>query len=320
MDYLLIVAGLVCLFVGGEALVRGSASTARRLGVSPLLIGLTLVGFGTSAPELVTSVAAAFAGSPGIAVGNVVGSNIANILLILGLTAVIVPIVTSRDAILRDGLALCIATAACLGIVLVGFADRPYGIGLILLLGLYLTYTISRERRVQDAAYDLHRAESEIAEPGPERLSVAIGLAFFGLVLTLVGAKMLVSGAIDLAESAGLSQTLIGLTIVAVGTSLPELSASIVAAVRRQTDLALGNILGSNLFNTLGILGVTAIVHPLEIPVEIARIDIWVMIAATLAMLGFALTGGRLCRLEGGALLVGYAAYLGWTCRSIFTA
>jgi cation:H+ antiporter len=320
MDYILIAAGLACLFAGGEALVRGSVATAHKLGVSPLLIGLTLVGFGTSAPELVTSVAAAFAGSPGIAVGNVVGSNIANILLILGLTAVIVPIVTSRDAIYRDGLALIIASLACLGIVLTGFANQVHGIVLIVLLGVYLAYTIYREQRVQDPASDLHRAETEIAEPGPQRLPTALALALAGLVLTVLGAKLLVSGAIALAESAGLSETLIGLTIVAVGTSLPELSASIVAAVRRQTDLALGNILGSNLFNTLGILGITAIVHPLEIPVEIARFDIWVMLTATAAMLAFALTGGRLCRWEGGGLLAGYFAYLAWTCREVFAA
>lgn len=316
MDYIFIAAGLICLFGGGEALVRGSSATARNLGVSPLLIGLTLVGFGTSAPELMTSVTAALAGSPGIAVGNIVGSNIANILLILGITAVFVPIVTMRAAILRDGLALCLATAACLAIVLAGFAERLYGVGLVILLLLYLAYTIRRERHAKDPASDLHRAESEIAEPGPKRLIVALIMASAGLAVTLLGAKLLVSGAIALAETAGMSQTMIGLTIVAIGTSLPELSASIIAAIRRQTDLALGNILGSNLFNTLGILGVTALIHPIEIPVEIARFDIWVMIAATGVMLVFALTGGRICRQEGGVLLLGYGIYLAWTCRA----
>lgn len=312
MSYLLIALGLVGLVLGGEGLVRGSVALARRLGVSQLLIGLTLVGFGTSMPELTTSLAAAFAGSPGVAVGNVVGSNTANILLILGLTAVIAPVAAPRAALWRDGTAVALAALACLAVVLAGEAGRVAGLVLIGLLGLYLAYTIIREHRVQDASAAMHTGEAHMAEPGPRSTPLAIAMACGGLVLTIGGAKALVTGAIDLAAAAGLSETLIGLTVVAVGTSLPELTASVMAALRRQTDLAFGNILGSNIFNILGILGVTALVHPIPVPAEIARFDIWVMLAATAAMLVFAVTGTRVVRWEGAALVAAYGGYVGW--------
>ncbi|MBP5858265.1 calcium/sodium antiporter [Marivibrio halodurans] len=312
MTVLLIALGLVCLVVGGEGLVRGSVAVARGLGVSPLLIGLTLVGFGTSTPELMTSLAAAFANSPGLAIGNVVGSNIANILLILGVTAVIVPVATVRAALWRDGTALGIATTACLAVVLAGTAGRVAGALLVTLLGLYLLYTIRRERRVPDAAAELHGAEATMAEPGPRSPWLAVAMTVGGLCLTMLGAHLLVRGAIDLAAAAGLSETLIGLTIVAVGTSLPELTASVVAACRRQTDLAFGNIIGSNLFNILGILGITALVRPIPVPPEIVTLDIWVMLGATAAMLVFATTGARLVRLEGAALVAAYGGYIAW--------
>ncbi|MEQ8603146.1 MAG: calcium/sodium antiporter [Marivibrio sp.] len=312
MSYLLIALGLVCLVAGGEALVRGAVQAARRLGVSPLLIGLTLVGFGTSTPELLTSLTAALQDAPGVAVGNVVGSNIANILLILGGTAAIAAIPTAREALWRDGAALTIASLACLAVVLWGEAGRLAGVGLLALLAGYLVYTIRRERRAPDAAAALHAGEAELAGPAPQNLWLAGALAAGGLLLTLLGARLLVTGAIDLAAAAGLSETLIGLTVVAIGTSLPELTASLIAALRRQGDLALGNILGSNIFNILGILGVTALVHPISVPAEIATLDIWVMLGATAAMLVFALSGARLSRWEGATLFAGYIGYLAW--------
>jgi len=312
MSYLLIAAGLVCLVLGGEALVRGAVRLAQRFGVSPLLIGLTLVGFGTSTPELLTSLTAAFADAPGVAVGNVVGSNIANILLILGVTATIAAVPTAREALWRDGSALALASFACLAVVLWGEAGRLAGVGLLALLAGYLAYTIRRERVTPDAAAALHAGEATLAGPAPNAPWLSGLLAAGGLALTLLGAQLLVTGAIDLAAAAGLSETLIGLTVVAVGTSLPELTASLIAALRRQGDLALGNIIGSNLFNILGILGVTALVHPIPVPAEIAALDIWVMLGATTAMLVFALTGARIARWEGAVLLAGYAGYLAW--------
>lgn len=310
MLYLEILAGLALLLVGGDALVRGAVALAGVLGVSPFLIGITIVGFGTSAPELVTSLEAALIGSPGIAVGNVVGSNIANVLLILGLTALLAPVAVSRQAFLRDGAMLLLASLACLAVVLLGSLERLAGLLFIAVLLLYLLQAYHRDRRAQRAA---GCPQGAVAHPAParRRLWLAAGLTLAGLALTLVGAKLLVGGAVALASAAGVSQTLIGLTLVAVGTSLPELSTSVVAALRRQGDVALGNVVGSNIFNVLAILGITAVVRPVPVPAEIVELDVWVMLTATLALAVFAVSGWRLCRAEGAVLLAGYCAYLG---------
>ncbi len=312
MVYLELVAGFLLLVAGGDSLVRGAVAIARRIGVSPLLIGLTLVGFGTSTPELLTSVQAALAGSPGIAFGNVVGSNTANILLILGIAALISPLRTSPDAFRRDGTVVLLSALACVGVVLFGRLDRPIGVVLVVLLIAYIVYTYRRERVVHDASAAMHEAEASAAEPAPTRLWVATLFTLGGMALTVLGARFLVDGAIELARAAGISETIVGLTIVAVGTSLPELVTSVMAAVRRQSDVAFGNIVGSNIYNVLGILGVTAIVRPIPVPPEIARLDIWVMLAATVLLLVFSVTGWRVTRTEGGVLLAAYIAYVGY--------
>jgi cation:H+ antiporter len=312
MVYLELVAGFLLLVAGGDSLVRGAVAIARRIGVSPLLIGLTLVGFGTSTPELLTSVQAALAGSPGIAVGNVVGSNTANILLILGIAALISPLRTSPHAFRRDGTVVLLSALACVGVVLFGRLDRPIGVVLVMLLIAYIVYTYRRERVVHDASAAMHEAEASAAEPAPTRLWVATLFTLGGMALTVLGARFLVDGAIELARAAGISETIVGLTIVAVGTSLPELVTSVMAAVRRQSDVAFGNIVGSNIYNVLGILGVTAIVRPIPVPPEIARLDIWVMLAATVLLLVFSVTGWRVTRTEGGVLLAAYIAYVGY--------
>lgn len=312
MIFLELAAGLVLLVVGGDGLVRGAVAVARRLGVSPLLIGLTLVGFGTSTPELVASVQAALAGSPGIAIGNVVGSNTANILLILGIAALIFPLRTSRRTLMRDGAAVLLAALACLGVVLSGSAGRLAGLVLIALLAAYLVYTYRREKLTHDASARMHEAEAASIEPMPRRLWLALALTLAGLALTVLGAHLLVDSGIDLARAAGVSETLVGLTIVAIGTSLPELVTSVMAAVRRQSDVAFGNVIGSNIYNIFGILGVTAVVRPIAVPREIASLDIWVMLAATLLLLVFAVSDWRLSRREGGILLAGYLAYTGY--------
>jgi cation:H+ antiporter len=293
--------GVVLLFVGGDILVRGAVALARRLGVSPLLIGLTIVGFGTSTPELVTSVQAALVDSPGISIGNVVGSNIVNILFILGLTAMLAPIAIERGSFLRDGLVLLASVAALYAVVLRGALSAEIGWMFVAALGLYVVLAYFTERR------------SEVSQDAPGR-AMSAGLALVllagGLAATIFGARLLVEGALTLARNAGLSETLIGLTIVAVGTSLPELAASLVAVVRRQSGIAFGNILGSNIYNTLGILGVTGIVRPLEIPAQIASFDIWAMVAASVALVWFAMTGARLSRFEGFLLILGYGLYI----------
>jgi len=321
---LLIIGGLVLLAAGGELLVRGAVQLAERMGVSPLLIGLTLVGFGTSTPELVTSVQAALIGSPGIAVGNAVGSNIANILLILGLAALISPVAVGSNALKRDGV-LMVGVAVLL--TAIAFV-LPIGrvVGLLFLAGLvgYMVHAWRQERAGTDghtAAFEKAQA-FEATHPGlhapPARdagvrpVLLAVGFVLGGLALVIFGGRFLVDGAIQLARGFGVSETVIGLTVVAVGTSMPEFITSLVAALRRQSDVALGNILGSNIYNILGILGVTGLISPTVVPPEIARFDNFIMLAASLLLFAFAWTGLRVGRREGGALLAGYVAYVWW--------
>lgn len=311
MTFVQLFIGLVLLLGGGEALVKGSVVVARRLGVSPLLIGLTLVGFGTSTPELVASLRAALIGSPGIAIGNVVGSNVANILLILGLSAVIVPLAPTKEAFRRDGAVLIGASMLMLAVVLLGRIGRETGLVFLGLLAAYTVYTYFTERRTHGAAARVHEAEAEQAMPRRELpLWAGVLLATGGIAAVVLGANLLIVAAVEIARAAGLSEVVIGLTLVAVGTSLPELATSVMAAARRHGDVAFGNIVGSNIFNILGIAGVTAVVTPIPVPPEIATLDVWVMLAAALFLVLFAATGWRVQRWEGGALLGAYAAYL----------
>lgn len=312
MDMILVAAGFAALLVGGDLLVRGSVAIARKAGVSPLLIGLTLVGFGTSMPELLTSLLAAWAGAPGISIGNVVGSNTCNILLILGLGALMRPILIDKAAFRRDGLTVALAALAGLGLVLSGELTRPAGFVFVAFLLAYVGYTYVQERRTHDASAILHEAEAASVPTLARNGGLAALVTAAGLALTLAGAWMLVKGAVALAENFGVSDAIIGVTVVAVGTSLPELVTTVIAAIKRHGDVALGNIIGSNIFNIFGILGVTAIVKPIPVPREIAVVDIWVMCAATLLLLVFAITGWRICRKEGAAFLVAYGAYVGY--------
>ncbi len=313
MVYLQLAVSLLLLLLGGETLVRGAVALATRLGVSPLLIGLTLVGFGTSTPELITSIEAAVVGSPGIAVGNVIGSNIANILLILGIAALICPIAVSRSAFFRDGSVAMLAAIACVVVCLSGSLQPMAGAFLVALLAGYIVYCFVAERvtgTTADASID-----PGLAMPGSSgiRLPVALALFLAGLALTMLAAHLLVSSAIAIGAAAGISETVLGLTVVAIGTSLPELVTSVLAAWRRQPDIAFGNIVGSNIYNIFGILGITAIVEPIPVPPELLDADIWVMLGATALLLVFALTGWRLSRLEGGMFMGAYAAYLTFT-------
>ncbi|MEQ8965734.1 MAG: calcium/sodium antiporter [Azospirillaceae bacterium] len=312
MLWIMLVGGFALLLAGGELLVRGAVATASRLGVSPLVIGLTLVGFGTSTPELVTSLEAAFAGSPGIALGNVIGSNIANILLILGLAAVLAPIACKPAAFRRDGAVLVAASVIAAGIVAAGAVGRFAGAALIALLVVYTVATLIAERRRPDAAGEVYAEEAAaVAEP---KLGLVAGIvvALVGIAVTILGARLLVSGATELALAAGISETVIGLTVVAVGTSLPELATSVIAAIKRQGDVAFGNVVGSNIYNILGILGVTAVVHPLDVPARLAGTDVWVMLGATGLLVAVTVTGWRITRAEGAGLMAIYAGYIAW--------
>lgn len=309
-DWMLVAAGLALLAVGAEVLIRGATEIARRFGLSELLIGLTLVGFGTSAPELVASIQAALKGSAGIAVGNVVGSNIANSLLILGGSALIAPIIVDPKAFRRDGATVLFATLLAVAVAMtIGFTRLA---GAIFLGGL-VAYVLSAyfgERRSAQPEAERHAAAGAAAPHGPESVLLDLVLAAVGLGLLIAGARFLVDGSIGIATALGVSDTIIGLTIVAVGTSLPELVTSFLAAMRGRSALALGNVIGSNIYNLLGILGATALLRPLTASPQIVAYDNWVMLAATIAMIVFARSNGRITRLEGGVLVLGYVAYL----------
>lgn len=318
----LLISGLALLVVGGELLVRGAVQVASRLGVSPLIIGLTLVGFGTSTPELVTSVQAGLNGSPGIAYGNVVGSNIANILLILGLAAIITPILVSANALKRDSTVMVGAAVlfTCLA------WSKPFGVmvGVVFVgfLATYILFAIWQERQVvgsdHGAVFD-KSAAAQIADPAlqpaqtkPGSLILSLTIAIAGLVAVIIGGKFLVDGAVQLARSVGISETVIGLTIVAIGTSLPELVTSVMAALRKETDMAFGNIVGSNIYNILGIGGVTALMAPSSIPQQIIEFDSLVMVGASAILLFMAASHLQIRRMEGAVLLSGYIGYVAW--------
>lgn len=307
---LLVAGGLVLLALGGELLVRGAVGMAARLGISPLLAGLTIVGFGTSTPELATSVQAALAGSPGIAIGNVVGSNIANILFILGLSALILPLSVNPASFQRDSLALGGSVVLATGAVLLGVIGPLAGVVLVAALVGYIWWAYRSESAAHDAEAVRHEHEAEDRPVPPNTGPVVLGgMIVAGLAAAIFGAGWLVDGAIVLASAAGVSQSVIGLTVVAVGTSLPELIACVVAVLRKHEDVALGNVVGSNIYNLCGILGLTAVIKPIEAPAEIAAFDIWVMLGVTALLIVQLRSGWRLSRIEGLVLVALYAAY-----------
>lgn len=300
MDWLLLLGGLVALFVGGEALVRGAVAVARRLGISPLLIGLTVVGFGTSTPELLVSVDAAWRGVPDIAIGNIVGSNIGNILLIVGLSALIWPIRVLGGTLGRDTAVMMAAALILIPVFWLGEMGRLSGAVLLAGLIAYLVWAY-----VKPGVYTADDDPAPMLPLWQAALWVAAGL-----VALMVGARFLVDGAVSIARGYGISEAFIGLTIVAVGTSLPELATSLIAAFRRQSEIAVGNIVGSNIFNVLGILGVTALIAPIPVAGRFLTFDLPVMIGVSAVLTGLLLTRPRIGRVAGGGLLLAYAAYV----------
>ena len=312
MIYLQITVGFVLLFIGGEALVRGGVALAQRLSVSPLVIGITIVGFGTSAPELVVSVNAALSGSPGISVGNVVGSNLANMLLILGVAAMIWPIACNPTAVRRDGLFVLAVTVI---FVLFGIGGRIlawHGMAMLGLLTLYLWYSIRRDSRSGNAEAERHREEAEEVGKIPENLWAMLGYIALGLAALWGGSELLVDGAVTVARSAGISEEVIGLTMVALGTSLPELAVAVVAAYKKKPDICLGNVLGSNLFNLLGVLGVASLFVPVPFADRIITFDLWVLLGVTALLMPIMMSGYRISRIEGTVMLVAYFVYVGY--------
>tara|TARA_R110000868_G_scaffold274763_1_gene534409 strand:+ start:843 stop:1763 length:921 start_codon:yes stop_codon:yes gene_type:complete len=301
MDYVFVMAGLIGLFFGGEALVRGSVGIARRMAVPPLLIGLTVVGFGTSTPELLVSVDAALRGVPDIAVGNIIGSNLANILLIVGVSALVWPIRISGATLRRDTGVMMAATLMLIPVLAPGEIARLSGLVLFAGLVMYLSWAYLRPGEVEPTA--------ETDAPPPSNL-VSLVWVFAGLIALMVGARMLVDGAVAIARGYGVSEAFIGLTIVAIGTSLPELATSLIAALRRQSEIAIGNIIGSNIFNILGILGVTAMVTPIPVASRFLGFDLPILIVASLVLTGLLVTRPAIGRGIGAIMLASYVAYI----------
>lgn len=310
MTYFLIIAGFALLLVGGESVVRGSVALAQRLGVSPLIVGLTIVGFGTSLPEMVVSVNAALVGAPGLAVGNVVGSNVANILLILGVASIIAPIAVHPGAVRRDLLGMTVVTLIYVALGMMGQIVFWHGVLMLIALFCYIGFTVWHDNKSHDEVADLHREEAEEMGVIPLRTVSIGGIIVIGLFAVVVGAEWLVTGATTLAKEFGVSDEVIGLTVVAIGTSLPELATSIVAAYRGHSDVCVGNVLGSNLFNLFGITGVTALFAPLPFSDKIVSFDLWVLLAATAIIIPFMLSGRRISRIEGSILLLLYVGFI----------
>lgn len=303
VEFLMVALGLVILIVAGDTLVKGAVNLALRLGIPALVVSLTVVAFGTSAPELLVSVQAILDGAPGLALGNVVGSNTANVLLVLGVPALIAVMHTAGHDTRRDYLYMLGATGLFIALCLTGTLVWWHGIILLIVLAAILTATFMSSRG--------EVVEVEGAEPGLSNVKMAIYL-LLGLIGLPIGAGLLVEGSTSIARAYGVSETVIGLTLVAIGTSLPELATTVMAAVRRHADVALGNVIGSNLFNLLGIMGVAVLVGPVPVDPTFLAKDLWVMLGATLLLVPFVFMGRDITRAWGLGLSAAYAGYLVW--------
>jgi len=310
-----VIAGFVLLVWGANRFVTGASATARNLGVSPLIIGLTIVGFGTSAPEMLIAGIASWEGAPGIAIGNALGSNISNIALVLGTTALITPLVVHSDTMKREFPILLIIMLLTLLLLSDGQLGHWDGVLLILGMGIMIFWVVNlglRTRRTDPI-------QKEFSEEIPEKMPMKIAIMWLlmGLVILLVSSRIVVWGATGIATAFGISDLIIGLTIIAIGTSLPELAASIVSAMKGEHDIAIGNIIGSNMFNLLGVLALPGLIHPSLVEDVVLTRDFTVMILLTIALYamsyGFGNSKGRITRFEGATLLsafVGYLVYL----------
>ena len=308
MDVIFLLSGLMLLATAGDALVRGSIAAAQRMHIPPIIIGLTIVAFGTSAPELIVSIEAALNNAPGLAIGNVVGSNISNVLLVLGLPAILMPLVFEEDGIRRSTVFLIAISATLLFVASNGLISRTEGMLLFALLVLYLTYNGVEATRLRNKK----RAAAQLDELNVKSLSTPwiLALVGFGVVGLGFGGKLTTDGALGVAAMLGVADSAVGLTIVALGTSLPELAASASAALRKQSGVVIGNVVGSSIFNILGITGLTALIIPLKVPQSIVEFDILVMIASTILIFPIAFFMRKISRKLGLAMTFAYATYI----------
>jgi cation:H+ antiporter len=319
LDGTLFLIGLGLLVVGGDLLVRGASDFARRIGVAPIVIGMTVVAFGTSAPELVVNLAAAWRGNTAIGFGNVVGSNIANVGLLLGLSAVIAPLTLQRTIVNREIPMMILGSTVALVLALTGAGrgapgfGRGDGVVLLLLFSVFLYYTFADALRQREDAFlaaALTDTERRFKPTGPGKRVITL-LVLGGLAILVAGAELTVRGASALAHGFGISETVIGLTVVAIGTSLPELATAMVAARQGKSDIAIGNIVGSNIFNILLIWGISVTIHPAALAPG-AIVDLFVMTVFALLLLPMAVSRSRIGRTEGAIMLSAYFGYMGW--------
>jgi len=317
MTVLMFLAGLACLVAGAELLVRGASKLALGFGISPLVVGLTIVAFGTSSPELAVSVGAALEGKTDIAIGNVVGSNIFNVLFILGISALITPLVVNVQLIRQEVPIMIGASLLLLALGLDGRLGLSDGLLLCALMAAYTVFLVVQSRRESKAVTDDYAAQMKPNTAGSwdSKLPVQLALIVAGLALLVLGSEWLVNAAIQFAKALGVSDVVIGLTIVAAGTSMPEVATSIMAAVKGERDIAVGNVVGSNTFNILGCLGVTSLAAGsggVVVPAAVMNFDILVMLAVALACLPVFMTGREIARWEGGLFVAYYAAYVAY--------
>ncbi|MCR4530825.1 calcium/sodium antiporter [Acinetobacter venetianus] len=313
-----VILGLVLLVWSADKFIDGASATASHFGMPPLLVGMVIVGFGTSAPEIVVSVMAAIDGNPGLALGNAYGSNIANIALILGVTVLIQPIMVHSAVVRKELPLLLLVTGICIFQIFDGVLSRNDAIIMLLMLVLYMGWTIWQGMRNQSDVLS-HEFDHQLQEKEVP-LKTSIFQLIFGLIVLVISSRLLVWGAVEIAQAFGVSELIIGLTVVAVGTSLPELASSIAAARKGELDIAIGNVIGSNMFNTLAVVGLAGIIHPTIVPPEVLQRDMVVMGTLTLSLLLFTLSfkgQGRIGRVKGSIWLFSFVAY---TCYLINTA
>jgi cation:H+ antiporter len=301
---LLVLGGFILLGGGGEGLVSGAVSLANRLKVPPLIIGLTIIAFGTSAPELMVSIQAAVQGQPDIAIGNIIGSNISNMLLVLGVSALIQPIIVQGKELHRDGVFMLLVTLGFCFVAFYGDITRPIAVGMV---GVIVLYTIYLYQLGGD-----EKITQEVSENPLSGASIPVSLIILvlGTIAVVWGADLLVKGAVILAMEFGVSEAVIGLTVVAIGTSLPELAISVLAALRGHAALAVGNVVGSNIYNILLILGVTGLVHPIAIAPDFLKMDIWVLLGVSGVTVFLLSYQQSISRVFGGLFLAGYIIYI----------
>ena len=304
----LLIVGILLLYGGGELLIKGAVAVAKKAGVSELFTGLVIVGFGTSFPELMVSVGAAMQGASDIATGNVVGSNIGNTLLILGICATTVPLIVTELSLRRDATAVLLATVLFMILSIDGVLGIVDAVILLTFLAVYLLIAYKSEsEKFNDSDQDF-----TTLKPGIDFSSFLTPflLTVSGLVLLILGARFLLNGALGISEALQISEAVVGLTVVAVGTSLPELTISLLAVIRGNTDVAVGNILGSNIFNLLGILGIAILFQPISVHSRILEFDQWILFGTAILLFVFMMTGRKLTRGEGIILLLGYVSYV----------